>query len=166
MNLQKIIERLESLTPKLQDLGNTMYSKWGTESYNERCINYDVRDELIKITKEFKAQEESKSVNKSAEEILFDVMTEAGFSYVSFPSFVENENSVDVFDICLRAIEYAQSHQVEMPREEEIERASKIEIDPGVITDFHNGKDFTALRRRMWSYGAEWMREQIKSKIK
>jgi hypothetical protein len=44
---------------------------------------------------------------KSAEEILFDIMTENNFTYVSFPSFVENESSVDVYDIACKAVEYA-----------------------------------------------------------
>ncbi len=45
----EIKERLDILTPKLYDLGNRMYSKWGTESYEERCINSDIRDELTKV---------------------------------------------------------------------------------------------------------------------
>jgi len=43
----------------------------------------------------------------TAEEILFDIMTENNFTYVSFPSFVENESSVDVYDIACKAVEYA-----------------------------------------------------------
>jgi hypothetical protein len=42
---------------------------------------------------------------KTAEEILFETMTEAGFTYVSFPAFVENESSVDVYDVVLNAME-------------------------------------------------------------
>lgn len=42
---------------------------------------------------------------KTAEDILFDTMTDGNFTYVSFPAFVENESSVDVFDIAIKAIE-------------------------------------------------------------
>ena len=41
---EEILERLDNLTPILYDLGNRMYSAWGTDSYNERCVTYDIRD--------------------------------------------------------------------------------------------------------------------------
>ena len=46
---------------------------------------------------------------KTAEERLFDKMTEMNFTYVSFPAFVENESSVDVFDVACKAIEEMES---------------------------------------------------------
>jgi hypothetical protein len=46
--------------------------------------------------------------------------------------------------------------------DEEIERQSEIEIDPGVKDDFQHGRTQTALRRRIWSYGAKYARDQIK----
>lgn len=45
---------------------------------------------------------------QTAEEILFAVMYENNFTYVSFPAFIENESSIDVFDIACIAVEYAQ----------------------------------------------------------
>jgi hypothetical protein len=52
--METIIERLNKLTTKLTDLGTTMYSKWGTESYVERCDNADIRDEIIKVIERLK----------------------------------------------------------------------------------------------------------------
>jgi len=38
-------------------------------------------------------------------------MVENGFTYVSFPAFVENESSIDVFDIACKAMtEFATLH--------------------------------------------------------
>lgn len=53
---------------------------------------------------------------------------------------------------------------VELPDDDEIKKASELEIDPGVIDDFQTGKSFTALRRRMWNYGANWFKSQILNK--
>lgn len=48
---------------------------------------------------------------EGAEEILEGVMVENGFTYVSFPAFVENESSIDVFDIACKAMtEFATLH--------------------------------------------------------
>jgi len=52
--LKRIAERLDNLTPKLNDLGNRLYSKWGTDSYVERCNLFDVREEIIKIIEQIK----------------------------------------------------------------------------------------------------------------
>jgi uncharacterized protein (DUF2267 family) len=56
----------------------------------------------------------------TAEDTLFNVMTESNFTYVSFPAFAENESSVDVYDVCCKAME-AFAKQViaeRMPTEE------------------------------------------------
>ena len=44
--------------------------------------------------------------------------------------------------------------------DEMIEKQSEIEIDPGIVADF-NGNTLTALRRRIWSYGAQAVRDNL-----
>lgn len=53
MNEDDII-KLNDLVPKLHDLGNTLYSKWGTESYVERCNLSDIRDEIVRVVERAK----------------------------------------------------------------------------------------------------------------
>jgi hypothetical protein len=64
---------------------------------------------------------------KSSMDVLFDKMTDMNFYYLSFPAFIENENSVDVFDVVLYAMEeYAnKKREEEKPTDEEIEKQSK-----------------------------------------
>ena len=59
---QLIIKKLDSLTPKLYDLGNKLYFKFGTESYEERCIISDIRDELISCIEMIKIDQLSTSL--------------------------------------------------------------------------------------------------------
>lgn len=67
---------------------------------------------------------------KSTEEILFDTMTESGFSYVSFPAFVENESSVDVFDISCKAMEAYHTQFESQPMPNEITKEEgKVELN-------------------------------------
>ncbi len=49
-----------------------------------------------------------------------------------------------------------------MPTDDEIEKASENEIDPGIVVDFY-GRSGTAHRRRLWSYGVKWLRDRIPS---
>jgi hypothetical protein len=76
-------------------------------------------DENSKSDDEFvKAYEEPEGVTADVETVLFDVMTENNFTYVSFPDFVENESSVDVFDIACKAMErIASSKQINLREE-------------------------------------------------
>ena len=77
---------------------------------------------------------------KTAEEILFDIMTENNFTYVSFPSFVENESSVDVYDIACKAVEYAMEQYRNEGLKEELIKYAKLHI--GCFdTDFEHNVD-------------------------
>jgi len=37
---------------KIKKLGESMFSKWGTESYVERCLNYDIGEAYKKLKNE------------------------------------------------------------------------------------------------------------------
>lgn len=64
-------------------------------------------------------QEQTDKKVLSAEEILETVMKENSFNYASFPAFVENENSMDVFHIVCKVIEACHSQfEVKGLREE------------------------------------------------
>ena len=54
MNKDLIIQLLETISSELNNLGGRLYSKFGTESYEERCMNYNIRDAVIKITEQIK----------------------------------------------------------------------------------------------------------------
>jgi len=70
-------------------------------------IHFDIED-LWRFMDAFAAQQPAA---EGAEEILEGVMVENGFTYVSFPAFVENESSIDVFDIACKAMtEFATLH--------------------------------------------------------
>lgn len=76
------------------------YKTFMVTSTNE--IHFDIED-LWRFMDAYAAQQQPTA--EGAEEILFDTMTENNFTYVSFPAFVENESSVDVFDIAVKATE-------------------------------------------------------------
>lgn len=47
------------------------------------------------------------------------------------------------------------------PTDEDIRKQSETEIDPTINVDFNDEQSSVAKRRRLWSYGAKWMRDQI-----
>ena len=58
----------------------------------------------------------------------------------------------------------SQKQSVVLPSDEDIEKQSEIEIDSGIIDNFQTGHTPTAIKRRIWSYGAKWLKSQIKLK--
>ena len=69
---------------------------------------------------------------EGAEEILEGVMVENGFTYVSFPAFVENESSIDVFDIACKAMtEFATLHAQRLAEKMVEERLREYHLNEG-----------------------------------
>ena len=69
---------------------------------------------------------------EGAEEILEGVMVENGFTYVSFPAFVENESSIDVFDIACKAMtEFATLHAQRLAEKMVWERLREYHLNEG-----------------------------------
>ena len=98
----------------------------------ERYFVVNEPSKVDKLYNELFGEQSGEKENKSAEDLLFETMTENNFTYVSFPAFVENESSVDVFDITCKAIEKYQSNQSEQPvKDEEIQSKMDRAYDQG-----------------------------------
>jgi hypothetical protein len=69
---------------------------------NQKQVNA-ILEAMEEYASQFKGATKERVID--AEKILFDTMTENNFTYVSFPAFVENESSIDVFDIACKTIE-------------------------------------------------------------
>ena len=75
----------------------------------------------------------------TAEDTLFSVMQDNNFVYASFPAFVENESSVDVYDVCCKAMEALAVQEVAAELAEE-KKSNKL-LHEAMVTAEKRGHD-------------------------
>lgn len=104
-------------------------------------------------------EEKQPQPERSAEDVLFDTMTDNNFTYASFPAFIENESSVDVFDIAVKAMEQYRNQGMRILTDEEIEKWSKFHSEKYENDSTEKSVAYTACRRT-----AKWYRNKLTGK--